>query len=250
MGCSSRWERRACKCRPSTPRPLFFRQPHARTRPCPPLLGPELPGWLRKFPLTSLRISKSILAVLSQLTKVNMSSEIEMRVSGKNQEMSLPRGPGKAGRHCFLWRLCPDPGSLRALIFGDWLKCNPAGHRGGLSNCRLDRGTGEQRYQSSDACGVLVPESSLLAPPWLSSRAPQDTSAAPSPLFPLPEPALQTAVQREHHDLLQSLWSPEDLRSGVFTGDVDLPSGTGPTGWAVSFLFCFILFCFVLLPPK
>lgn len=140
MGCSSRWERGACKSRPSTPRPLFFRQPHARTRPCPPLLGPELPGWLRKFPLTSLRISKSILAVLSQLTKVNMSSEIEMRVSGKNQEMSLPRGPGKAGRHCFLWRLCPDPGSLRALIFGDWLKCNPAGHRGGLSNCRWTAG--------------------------------------------------------------------------------------------------------------
>lgn len=173
-----------------------------------------------------------------------------MRVSGKNQEMSLPRGPGKAGRHCFLWRLCPDPGSLRALIFGDWLKCNPAGHRGGLSNCRWTAGPANSviKVQMHVVSSSQSPLCSR--PPWLSSRAPQDTSAAPSTLFPLPEPALQTAVQREHHDLLQSLWSPEDLRSGVFTGDVDLPSGTGPTGWAVSFLFCFILFCFVLLPPK
>lgn len=68
------------------------------------------------------------------------------------------------------------------------------------------------------------------------------TRRLPCPCFP--KPALQTAVQRKRHDLLQSLWSLKDPRSGRLTGDMDPLSGTGPTGWAVS--FCFVLFCSAL----
>lgn len=166
-----------------------------------------------------------------------------MRIWGKNQEMRFPRGPGKPGQPCFLWRLCPDPGGLQALIFGGRLKCNPAGHRCGLSNCHetAGRATGVVKVQMRVASSSQSPLCSQ--PPGRAAVRPR-TRQLPRPPFPSLLGSLPGRDSTTTYSS-RSLWSLEDPRSGVFPGDAEPLGGTGPTGRAVSVLFRFVLFCFI-----